>query len=797
MALAFSPDGKLLLSGGGQGDDSVYLWDLETGKRRLRLPVERPVASVAFSPDGMQIAASCGFFGVESEKRVRVWDASSGRELHRLNLGNSAYGLNFSPDGRVLGINAPNDKVLLWELGKPPRRLEGQKGEGHELVFSPDGKRVATGVTEWPNPEDFKRKVFVIRLWDVATGKVVHALRGHEESIRALAFSPDGKRLASGGWEKTNTVRLWDVASGKELPALQKREGDTRALRFSADGLTLHAASQEGELRTWQLPEGKRLPTVQLKDVPHSSDPVAFSPDGSRLAMGNWIGIAGGSNTVNLWDLATGNRILTFAGHEGSVRKLSFSADGKYLASLGGEGAMLWDVAARRPLRRFGVRLDGMENLDLSADGAMLATGSRGEGRVRLWDTATGKEFAGLTWKLGERSACGAPRFSPDGRSLVVMESRPTGLQLFSVPRKRQVHRSSLPDLSFAFATSFTPDGREIVAASGVGIVRWDAASGKERLRLGQSVDIGDIYGYWTDATALSSDGRTLALGARNGMFGLWETATGREIVRLIPEKDYENTITAAGFSPDNRYVIAGKSDGSFRCWDALTGEELANRAAHGGPVFALAFTTGGRTLATVSSDTTILLWDFPALLKARPKGKKLDPQMLEDMWRLLEKDDGRPQRAIAALADAEAVSFLAERLRPLRADRMDRKTIERLIARLDDAKFTERQKAVEALKRFGIRAEMDLKRALEQSPGLEMRRRIEDILATLPREKSTVASGERLRALRSLAALEFTGTAGAQQVLESLAQEAGDSVVRSEAGAALIRLQHAAARSR
>src|SRR5262249_29946459 len=93
-------------------------------------------------------------------------------------------------------------------------------------------------------------------------------------------------------------------------------------------------------------------------------------------------------------------------------------------------------------------------------------------------------------------------------------------------------------------------------------------------------------YGYWTDASALSPDGRTLALGARNGVFGLWETATGKEIVRLTPAgNDYEKAIASVTFSPDSHYVLAGTWGGTFRCWDTLTGEELASRTAHVGGV--------------------------------------------------------------------------------------------------------------------------------------------------------------------------------------------------------------------
>src|SRR5262245_60287570 len=260
LELAFSPDGKTLLSGGGQQDPAVYLWDTATGQRRRRLPVERPVRAVAFSPDGKRIAAYSGLFGADFEKIVRVWDSATGRELHKLELGTTAYSLCFSPDGKTLGISGTEGLLMLWELGKPPRRLEGQKGGGQVFAFSPDGKRFATAANEFPDPSNFRHKVVVLRLWDGATGKVLHELRHHwQDSVNALAFSPDSKWLATGGQEERNSVRVWDVATGKELPALERRRGEAWTLRFSPDGRILHAADGRGRTRAWRLPEGKAL----------------------------------------------------------------------------------------------------------------------------------------------------------------------------------------------------------------------------------------------------------------------------------------------------------------------------------------------------------------------------------------------------------------------------------------------------------------------------------------------------------------------------------------------------------
>src|SRR5262249_50192917 len=159
--------------------------------------------------------------------------------------------------------------------------------------------------------------------------------------------------------------------------------------------------------------------------------------------------------------------------------------------------------------------------------------------------------------------------------------------------------------------------------------------------------------------------------------------------------------------------------------------------------------------------------------------GKPLDASGLEKLWAQLEGDDSRSAyRAIAGLADPSRVAFLAEKLRGLR---VDRKAIERLIARLEDDKFGEREKATRALKQLGGRAEGNRNETLEQSPRVETRHRIEDILDALPKPASSVAGGERRRALRCLMVLERVRTPAARQLLKCLAEESGDSVVRTE----------------
>ncbi len=254
------------------------------------------------------------------------------------------------------------------------------------VAYSPDGKLLATA-----------SKDRTVKLWGAGSGKEVRALKGHAGDVYSSAFSPDGKVLASASADKT--IRLWDVASAKELHVLRGHSGDIYGLAFSPDGRVLASASADSEVRLWDVAAGKGLRA--LKGHGHRVCTVAFSPDGRWLASAGSQpggGPGGPGGDVKVWDVAAGREAFTLSSGGQGVVTVTFSPDGKRVAgSCLDRKVRLWELATgREVLALHGHTLD-VYTVAFSPDGRRLASGSgawnqdRG-GEVKVWDLPRGRE---------------------------------------------------------------------------------------------------------------------------------------------------------------------------------------------------------------------------------------------------------------------------------------------------------------------------------------------------------------------------------------------------------------------
>ena len=259
------------------------------------------------------------------------------------------------------------------------------------VAFSPDGKRLASS--------DKDGKVW---LWDASEGWEIARLQGHKGWAWSVTFSPDGTRLASGA--EDGTVRLWDAAGGQEIARLEGHKDWVDSVAFSPDGKRLASGGNDGMVRVWDAAGGREIARLEG----HMGDvwSIAFSPDGKLLAS------SADNGTVGLWDAAGGGGIARLEGHRGRVSSVAFDPDGKLFASAGDDGmAWLWDATTGKAVQTLIGHSDGVTAVAFSPDGRHVLTGSE-DSTARLWATATGKAVATLA---GHTASVTAVAFSRDG----------------------------------------------------------------------------------------------------------------------------------------------------------------------------------------------------------------------------------------------------------------------------------------------------------------------------------------------------------------------------------------------
>ncbi len=565
-----------------QADQSVATWygPRELITRRVRL-----------SPDGRYVSAS--FWMEERDTALRIWPLASRDAI--AGFTGSALGLPFEfvAGGKQLLFLDREGTVSYFDLAdrrEVDHRRTAALGEGQiAMEFSPDGRILATSTGQG------------IRLWDTFADRLHQDLAiSGDRWVNILNFDAAGKQLAAG--VNDGTIILWDVAGGGVLAQTKAHTGQVYGVAFSTDGRLLATAGGEGgELKIWDLSEHAALPVTtmdgdapsprmirELHDGGQRNGAVAFSPDGRLLA------VPSEDKTVRIWTVAEGEVQATLLGHTTGIVSSAFSSDGRFVVSGAREGVVkLWDLEKPPAVRAFRELPGPVASIAFTADGQRLL--------LRCGVTACVVDLAGGR-RLRQRTSSLSPIFSDilpgPGGSRATFGTADGSIKIWNVEIEEELR--TIGTHQFVPCLAGHPSGRILATADAEAIVLWDWADGIESRRfVGPGVKVRSL--------ALSHDAARLALGLETGELIICDARTGE---RAPADSAHSSAVASAAFSSDGRNLATGSDDGTAKLWDVATGRVTWSASPHLGDVWCVAFSPDGTRLAAGGRDRSVRIFD-------------------------------------------------------------------------------------------------------------------------------------------------------------------------------------------
>lgn len=615
-SLAFSQDGKYMVSGGGRNDHMIRLWDTKTWQMigTSWKGHKYSVLSLAFSPDARYVVSGGG------DKTIRLWDSFTGELIGRPWIGHEGviYGITFSLDGNSIISGSDDSTLRKWKVPNRPiivgENWYGHKKEVTSVVFSPDGNYVISGSAD-----------STLLKWDLSTGKpVTPPWVGHTRYITSIAISSDGKYVVSASGDKT--LRLWNAKTGQQIgnPWFGSEDrinsvsiSQNNKYVVSGSGYFCELCSpSNNSTRLWNLKTGE---LIGKPWVGHFSPvtSVAFTPDSKFVISASGLSsydakVSIADNSLRLWNIDKGIFVgLPWDGHKSKINSIAISPNGKYVVSGSDDKSLrLWDIKKGKQIGQpwYGHK-HAVKSVSFDSSGKYVGSISR-DGDLILWSVETGKQINEPV-RASNHVLEGNPlsmAFSPN-RKYIIIGTDENYLRLWNIPVFSKKNKNAWKGHKLPiYKVVFSPNGKYVASAGEGGIIIiWNAKTGNIINRI-----INAHQGKAIGGLSFSPSSQQLISGGDDHVLRAWNVKTGLNIWKSRL-RNHKKFITSTIYSPNGKYVASSSADNTILLWDAVTGKPLGKSLLpHNASVTSIDFSYDGKYLVsgTTSPDKSIYLWN-------------------------------------------------------------------------------------------------------------------------------------------------------------------------------------------